>query len=146
MRVANARRRAALSQRELARRTGVHQPNIAAIEAGRTIPSERTLERLLQATRERPSVVLDRQRKAVREIITSYGGHNPRVFGSAARGADQVTSDLDLLIRFEPGTSIFDVVGLARELEELLGVRVDIASDGATGPVLARARDQAVPV
>lgn len=135
-----------MSQRDLAQRSGIHQPNIAAIESGRTVPSGRTLERLLRATHERPSVVLDRHRNRVRKIISDHRGHDPRVFGSVARGSDTVTSDLDLLVRFDPGTSIFDAVGLARDLEELLGVRVDIASDGAGGRVLARARAEAVPV
>ena len=38
-----------LSQRQLAQRSGVGQPNIAAIEAGRASPGVDTLRRLLQA-------------------------------------------------------------------------------------------------
>ncbi|MGH8827696.1 MAG: helix-turn-helix domain-containing protein [Jiangellaceae bacterium] len=144
--VRRARERAGLSQRELAKRSGVHQPNIAVIEAGRVVPSPRTLERLLRSARERPSVILDRHRDQVREIVAGHGGHDARVFGSVARGTDTLDSDMDLLIRFDPGTSIFDVVALARELEDLLGVHVDIASEGADGRVLARARSEAVPV
>lgn len=44
-----SRRRAALTQRQLAARTGVAQPTIARIEAGRTDPRVHTLERLLGA-------------------------------------------------------------------------------------------------
>ena len=44
-----ARRRAALSQRELAARTGVAQPTIARIERGLVSPRLATLERLLAA-------------------------------------------------------------------------------------------------
>ncbi|WP_203434138.1 nucleotidyltransferase family protein [Jiangella asiatica] len=109
-------------------------------------PSPATLDRLLRAAREKPSVLLDRHRALVREIVAAHRGHDARVFGSVAKGNDTLDSDLDLLVRFDPDTSIFEVVGLARELEELLGVHVDIASDGADGRVLARARAEAVPV
>jgi transcriptional regulator with XRE-family HTH domain len=45
-----ARRRAGLSQRELAARTGIGQAVIGRIEAGTTSPRLETLERLLRAT------------------------------------------------------------------------------------------------
>jgi uncharacterized protein len=45
-----ARRRAGLSQRALARLTGVPQPAIARIESGAVSPRIDTLERLLAAT------------------------------------------------------------------------------------------------
>jgi transcriptional regulator with XRE-family HTH domain len=44
-----ARRRAGLTQRELAARTGVAQPAIARLEAGRVVPRVDTLSRLLRA-------------------------------------------------------------------------------------------------
>jgi transcriptional regulator with XRE-family HTH domain len=44
-----ARRRAGLSQRELARRSGVAQPSISRIERGLGSPTVDTLERLLRA-------------------------------------------------------------------------------------------------
>ena len=45
-----ARRRAGLTQRELAGRTGIPQPSISRIERGRVSPSVDTLDRLLSAT------------------------------------------------------------------------------------------------
>jgi transcriptional regulator with XRE-family HTH domain len=45
----SARRKAGLTQRALASRSGVPQPTIAAIEAGRQDPRARTLDRLLRA-------------------------------------------------------------------------------------------------
>jgi transcriptional regulator with XRE-family HTH domain len=44
-----ARRRAGLSQRELARRSGIPQPSISRIERGLGSPTVDTLERLLRA-------------------------------------------------------------------------------------------------
>lgn len=46
----HARRRAGMSQRELARLTGIAQPAIARIERGAVSPTVETLERLLAGT------------------------------------------------------------------------------------------------
>jgi hypothetical protein len=48
--IREARRRAGLSQQDLARRAGVHQPAIARWESGRTEPSLATLQRLVTAS------------------------------------------------------------------------------------------------
>lgn len=45
----SARRKAGLTQRDLARRSGIPQPTIAAIESGRQDPRQGTVERLLRA-------------------------------------------------------------------------------------------------
>ena len=51
---------------------------------------------------------------------------NPRVFGSVLHGADKDGSDLDLLVDPLPGVTLFDLGGLQIELEEMLGVPVDL--------------------
>jgi predicted nucleotidyltransferase len=56
------------------------------------------------------------------------------VFGSVARGEARPDSDLDLLVDFEPGTSLLDHVGLFQDLEELLGVGVDVVARSALKP------------
>jgi transcriptional regulator with XRE-family HTH domain len=48
--VMEVRKRAGLTQEELARRMGTTQPVVARLESGRTRPSMRTLERLAEAT------------------------------------------------------------------------------------------------
>lgn len=48
--VIEARKRAGLTQQELARKMGTTQPVVARIESGRGRPSMRTLERLAGAT------------------------------------------------------------------------------------------------
>lgn len=74
----------------------------------------------------KPSSVLDLKRAAVREAASRFRTANPRVFGSALHGTDSEGSDLDLLVDALPGTTMFDLGGLQIELEELLGVRVDL--------------------
>ena len=41
-------------------------------------------------------------------------------------GTDAEGSDLDLLVEALPGTTLFDLGGLQLELEDLLGVSVDL--------------------
>jgi predicted nucleotidyltransferase len=146
VRVRRARERAGLSQRELARRAGIHQPNVSAIERGRVVPSEETLRRLLDAVRVRPSVMLARQRERIRQIVAEHRGARPRVFGSVARGTDGVDSDIDLLVAFEPEADLLDAVAISLELEDLLGVHVDVVSDRRDNAVVEQARAEAVPV
>jgi uncharacterized protein len=90
--------------------------------------------------------VLARNRERVQEIVASHRGARPRVFGSIARGSDTVESDLDLLVAFEPEADLLDAVAMSMELEDLLGVHVDIVSDRRDNPVIQRARAEAVPV
>ena len=78
----------------------------------------------------RPSVVLDMNRSAVREMASRFRTANPRVFGSVLHGTDRDGSDLDLLVDALPGATLFDLGGLQDELESLLGLRVDLLMPG----------------
>ena len=73
---------------------------------------------------------LDEKREAILEISRRHGAHDVRLFGSVARGDNIEVSDVDILVRFEPGRSLFDHGGLIADLEELLGVKVDVVSEG----------------
>jgi len=74
----------------------------------------------------RPSQALRQHRDAVCLAAARYRVANPRVFGSALHGNDREGSDLDLLVDPLPGTTLFDLGGLQDELQELLGVSVDV--------------------
>jgi predicted nucleotidyltransferase len=78
----------------------------------------------------KPSVSLERQRRAVRQVALRYKTVNPRVFGSIVHGNDEDGSDLDLLVDPLPGTTLFDLGGLQVELETMLGVPVDVLTPG----------------
>jgi predicted nucleotidyltransferase len=56
------------------------------------------------------------------------------LFGSVARGEDTNESDFDFLVEFSPEASLFDQAGLQIELEELLGCKVDVISQGGLKP------------
>ena len=74
----------------------------------------------------KPSVALNAKRDAVRVLIGRYPTENPRVFGSVLHGTDTDKSDLDLLVDPLPNATLFDLGGLQVDLEELLGVTVDL--------------------
>lgn len=74
----------------------------------------------------RPSQALSLHREAVCLAAARYRVANPRVFGSALHGNDREGSDLDLLVDPLPGATLFDLGGLQDELQELLGVSVDV--------------------
>jgi len=48
------------------------------------------------------------------------------LFGSYARGEERASSDVDLLVRFQEGATLFDMVGMADFLEDELQAKVDI--------------------
>jgi uncharacterized protein len=128
--IRKARSTERLTQADLAKRAGTTQSAVAAYESGSRNPSASTLARLLDASGFRPSHVVDQHRADICRIAERYRGHDVRVFGSVGRNEDTPTSDIDLLIRFERGTSLLDVSSLEYELTELLGVDVDVVSEG----------------
>jgi predicted nucleotidyltransferase len=69
------------------------------------------------------------RRDAILEIARRYGAHDIRIFGSVARGDATESSDLDLIVRFEPGRSLLDHGGLVMDLRELLGIKVDVLDE-----------------
>jgi uncharacterized protein len=89
---------------------------------------------------------LDMRAEIVAAAAT-HGATNVRVFGSAARNERRKGSDLDLLVRMEEGRSLFDLIALSQELEDRLGVPVDVLSEGGLSPYLRdRILSEAVPL
>ena len=148
-----ARERSHLSQSDLARRAGLAQSVISAYESGRREPSLRTLARLIDATGHELSIDviplpdrtlglpdtplarrLRQRRKAIIKAAQARRAHNIRVFGSVARGDDVDSSDIDLLVDLDEGAGLLDLIGLERELAELLGVKVDVVPDDSLKP------------
>ncbi len=147
--VANLRARrlaSAMTQRELADRSGVPQPNIAAYETGRRRPAPSTLAKL-DAVLRHPT--MQRLRAARSELIRAASARDLtdlRVFGSVARGSAGPGSDVDLLVHPGAAASVFDLAGFMDEAQELLGVHVDVVSDRGSGPTIDRIRSEAVPL
>jgi len=82
----------------------------------------------------------------VREIVARNRGRDPRLFGSVARGEDRPGSDLDLLVDLDGSASLFDLARMHLELEELLGIRVDVLDEGGLRDKHRGIVDDAVPL
>lgn len=139
-----ARKRAGLSQAELAARAGVTQSVISAYESGHRQPAIPALARLIEATGFELTLGLRRQpgrlgrlsgpvgrrvRRYRRDLVAAAAAHgvqNLRVFGSVARGEDRPDSDVDLLADFPPGLSLFGLGRVEADLEDILGTQVDL--------------------
>ena len=161
--IREARRRAGLSQAELARRAGVSQPVISAYESGRREPGLSMLTKLVEATGHELQVdlvaqpgltpglpdtptgrSLRRHRRAIIESAEQRGATNVRLFGSVARGDDTESSDVDLLVDLADDVGIVGLIGLEREIAEVLGREVDVVpaanlKTGLASQVLAEA-------
>src|SRR5205809_6109168 len=85
-----------------------------------------------------PQLLRDK-REAILDIAARYGARDVRVIGSVARGDNTEASDLDLVVRFEPGRSLLDHGGLVMDLRELLGMRVDVIDEDAMRPRFRKA-------
>jgi uncharacterized protein len=73
---------------------------------------------------------IHQRRDEIIAVASRYGASDIRIFGSVARGDTTETSDVDLLVRFESTRSLFDHGGLIDDLEDLLGIKVDVVSEG----------------
>jgi predicted nucleotidyltransferase len=71
------------------------------------------------------------RREQILAIARTHGASDVRIFGSVARGDANAQSDVDFLVRLEPGRSLLDQGGLLMDLRELLGIQVDVVTEGA---------------
>lgn len=95
----------------------------------------------------KPSQALRLKRHAVLSAIGRAKASNPRVFGSVLRGTDSVDSDLDLLVDPLPGATLFSLSRLQDDLEDVLGIRIDLVTPGDLSPRFrARVLDEARPL
>jgi predicted nucleotidyltransferase len=94
----------------------------------------------------RPTLALVGRRVEVAEAVRRHGGRDPRVFGSVARATDVPGSDLDLLVSFDPGRDVVDLLALQAELSAMLAVPADVVAAGSSGDLVRRASAEALPL
>lgn len=59
-------------------------------------------------------------------ILKKYGVKKASLFGSFVRGEETPQSDIDMLVQFEEGKSLLDLIGLEMELEETFQRKFDV--------------------
>jgi predicted nucleotidyltransferase len=80
--------------------------------------------------------LLQDKRDEILRIAAIHGAQDVRVFGSLARGEAGPESDLDILVKLDPGRSLLDIVAIKQDLEDLLGCDVDVVTEAAISPYI----------
>lgn len=70
-----------------------------------------------------------RHREAILALAAKHGLTDVRLFGSVARGDEREGSDIDFLVKREPGTDPFELPEFKEALEALLGCKVDLLTE-----------------
>ncbi len=93
-------------------------------------------------------LALSFDRQALGGLCSRYGIRRLAVFGSALTGEQRRESDLDILVEFQPGTSIgLRFITLQAELSALFSRRVDLVTAGFLSPHFRpRVIQEAVPL
>jgi predicted nucleotidyltransferase len=66
-------------------------------------------------------------------LAQEHGAFDVRVFGSVARDEALPKSDIDFLVTFREGSTIFDQVGLWLDLQDFLNCEIDLLADHPEG-------------
>src|SRR5699024_4842702 len=75
--------------------------------------------------------ILQYKRDIILGIANKHGIKYVQVFGSVARQEDNSASYIDLLVEFENGRSMFDLIRFTQEVEDLLNTKVDVVTENA---------------
>lgn len=86
----------------------------------------------------------DSEKEQIKKIVQTYFSNQVAVekvslFGSFVRNEETAKSDIDLLIQFvaKKKISMFDILKMQHELEELLNRKVDLIEEGQLKPLAA---------
>ncbi len=84
------------------------------------------------------------QADEIRLIAARHKATAIAVFGSVARGEEGPNSDIDFLVDFTIGASLFDLFHLQEELSSFLQLPVDVVSRRGLKPRDTRIREEAL--
>lgn len=149
----DARQLGGLTQSQLSTRSGITQSVISAYERGRREPGAETFLMLIEAagldfiirvptnTYRHPTLpdsaqtrALVKHRQRILDLVAEHHASNVRIFGSVARGEARPDSDIDILVDFEKGASLFDLSGLTERLRGLLHFPIDLGDPKSLKP------------
>lgn len=72
----------------------------------------------------------------IKPILLSFEIKRASLFGSFAKGNATESSDIDILVEFGEGKSLFDLIRLEMKIEEVLNKKVDIITFNSIHPYL----------
>ncbi len=81
------------------------------------------------------------------EIYKKFHVEYLALFGSVAKGTARPDSDVDILVKYKHTPGFFDFLNLKKYLEDILGKRVDLVTEGALKKqLLERIKKEAIRV
>jgi len=86
------------------------------------------------------------KRAEILRLAETHGARNVRVFGSVARADNREDSDVDLLVEFDTGKTLFDLIALKLDLESLLGAKVDVVTPNSLRYIRDQVLAEALPL
>ena len=79
-------------------------------------------------------LTVDQIKQKVIPILKEAGVKRSSLFGSYARGDNQEDSDIDILVEFPMGKTLFDLVDLEEHLKKALQKEVDVTTYKSISP------------
>jgi len=85
------------------------------------------------------AITLDAIKPQIAEILLKHGVKRAAFFGSLARGDAEDGSDIDILVDLAADKSLLDLVAIKIEIEDLLGISVDVLTYKSLLPAIKEA-------
>jgi hypothetical protein len=84
------------------------------------------------------TLTIEQIREDIEPLLVKYGVKHAEIYGSFARGQQNTGSDLDILVDFgtEHAKTLYDLISLKLEVQEALGVEVDINTIKGISPLI----------
>jgi len=79
---------------------------------------------------------MDKYKALIIPILKKYGVSRASLFGSVVRGEQTEKSDIDILVEVPHSKSLFDMMDIQFELEDVLKKKVDLVEYKAIKPAL----------
>ena len=79
---------------------------------------------------------MDERIEKLIHILKKHGAKKVEIFGSYARGEAKPGSDIDVIVEFKERKSLLELVGIEQELEDSLGMNIDLLTESSINPYL----------
>jgi hypothetical protein len=79
---------------------------------------------------------MDKYTAKIIPILKKYGVSRASLFGSVVRGDTHKNSDVDILVEVPKETTLFDMIDIKSDLEEILKKKVDLVEYKGIKPAL----------
>jgi predicted nucleotidyltransferase len=81
---------------------------------------------------------LNKIKNKILPVLKRHNVSKSSLFGSFVRGDAKRNSDIDILVKLPPGSSLLDLVGLKIELVEKMGRKVDVLTFNSVSHLLKK--------